>query len=746
MPNYNYDEERTLANLIRTIKRSNINASKKDELSNYVSNIKNGKANNDFFDIDTLETVILDLLDENKTTASLYDYINTIKFLLPYGKDSERYEEIKSLIKSGNIFIDKDLSFIFADSSNYVMFMRILKEKGLLEDKEKFNNIVDFAVNVKPLCINEDIFKGELLSYVNGLVKELDNLEEYKLKRIIEAKKRVGIYPIGEETLSSIAETCQKIMNLSNTFNDLEVKVKTYEETIARKTRSGVNKIDEEFASRIKTMQVDIDSAKEEAITELNLFVEDTKETLRKSANNVYSDILKESEESLRKIRTQLQSVQELSNNELLRITKAKDEVIESIKNNPELQVLLNSPLLKEQLKETIKTMSERKEISISGSETSKKVSEIVIPNEIETVSYRAVPQQDEGTIVIPYGPALKIPELGIDYDILPAFNEKIKFKDRFRIIMDKKHKREDNGEIFHPMIDEIIKDVMEGDLVQLYGPSGTGKTKICNQVASLIGLKVEDDIGLTDKSGVMAWNDPQGKFRITQAFKAALNGSLYLLDEVDLSTSEMLVVVGKLYSDFLEGLYNGYQEYVTFGENTNIPINPNFRMIVAGNTDGLGGDIAYSARRRIDESFLERVRPIFIDYDNRVEEKIFGKYKEWYKYFITFRAACTAYYLQEKHKKNTSIQGNATTRDARAIVRYIEHDSKTVDQIMREQFIQIKDDKYLSFIEDYFAKQYHLGNNITMKPYNESLESAKEIDLAKALVMRIRENKNNGK
>lgn len=744
MPNYNYDEERTLANLIKAIRRTNINASKKDELINYVSNIKAGKANNDFFDVSTLETVILDLLDENKTSANLYDYINTIKFLLPYGEDSERFEEIKSLIKNGNIFIDKDLAYIFTDKANYAMFMRILKEKGLLEDQEKFKNIVDFAVNVKPLCINEDIFKAELLSYVNGLVNELDNIEEYKLKRIIEAKKRVGIYPIGEETLSQIAETCQRIMNLYNTFNDLGIRVKTYEETIANKTRSGVNKIDAEFDSRIRTMQVDIDSAKEEAITQLNTFVDDMKDTISNSASSIYSDILKESEDSLRKIRAQLQSVKELSKDELLRITKAKDDVIESIKNNPELQVLLNSPLLKEQLKQTIKTMSEQKEISVSASGAGT-VSEVVIPQEIETVKIKAI-VPEEGTIIIPYGPALKIPELGIDYKILEAFDEKRKFKDRYRAIMDEKHKREDNGEIFHPMIDEIIADVMEGDLVQLYGPSGTGKTKICRQVASLIGLEVEDDIGLTDKSGVMAWNDPQGKFRITQAFKAALKGSLYLLDEVDLSTSEMLVVVGKLYSDFLEGLYNGYQEYVTFGENTNIPINPNFRMIVAGNTDGLGGDIAYSARRKIDESFLERVRPIFIDYDNRVEEKIFGKYKEWYKYFVTFRAACTAYYLQEKHKKNTSIQGNATTRDARAIVRYIEHDSKSVDQIIREQFVQIKDDKYLSFIEDYFTKQYRISNNLNMKPYNDSLESVKEIDLAKSLVMRIRENRNNGK
>ena len=244
-----------------------------------------------------------------------------------------------------------------------------------------------------------------------------------------------------------------------------------------------------------------------------------------------------------------------------------------------------------------------------------------------------------------------------------------------------------------------------------------------------------------------MGYNDPQGRFRVSQAFKAALNGKMLLIDEIDISTPEMLIVVGKLYSDFLNGLYNGQnQEYVTFGENTNIPINPNFRMIAAGNTDGLGADIAYSSRRKLDESFLERVRPIFIDFDNRVEEKIFGKYKDWYNYFITFRAACSAYYLEEKHKRNASIQGNATTRDARAIVRYIEHDSKTVDQIIREQFVQIKDDKYLSFIENFYANKYRLPNKMSFPDLrNVPLSKVREQDLAKSLVKRIRDNRNNG-
>ena len=91
--------------------------------------------------------------------------------------------------------------------------------------------------------------------------------------------------------------------------------------------------------------------------------------------------------------------------------------------------------------------------------------------------------------------------------------------------------------------------------------------------------------------------------------------------------------------------------------------------MLAAGNTSGEGENEAFSSRGKMDESLQERMTPIFIDYDDRVEERILNKYPEWYQFFVNFRKACLKY---ASSIGQVSAQGIATTRDAAAIRKYI--------------------------------------------------------------------------
>ena len=119
--------------------------------------------------------------------------------------------------------------------------------------------------------------------------------------------------------------------------------------------------------------------------------------------------------------------------------------------------------------------------------------------------------------------------------------------------------------------------------------------------------------------------------------------------------------------------------------------------MLAAGNTSGEGENEAFSSRGKMDESIQERMTPIYVDYDNRVEERILRDYPVWYKFFIDFRDACMDY---SRRVGNDSPQGITTTRDAAAIKKYIDHNSKSVDQVLAEKFIQIKDNNlYCYFI-----------------------------------------------
>ena len=298
-----------------------------------------------------------------------------------------------------------------------------------------------------------------------------------------------------------------------------------------------------------------------------------------------------------------------------------------------------------------------------------------------------------------------------------------------------KKRRREENGEFFHEMVEEVIICIIEGDWVYIWGPSGCGKSFVIKQAASLIGIDLVENGKITDKYSIMAYNDPHGRFRATQSFVALFYGKMLSCDEFDNGNTDTHVVLNELYSGLLDALeyYPKKKRYVTFAEDMTVPVNPNFRMIGAGNTKGEGENQIFSSRGKIDESVLERMTPKEFKYDNNLEKKIFGNFKNWYSLFIKFREACDLY---AKQNGLDTAPGIGTTRDAAAIVKYIKHNSKTVDQIMREKFIQTKERDYLNFLKKKFINFYDLDN----EDYNHftvpnHLGDVDEIVLAKSFV-----------
>ena len=231
-----------------------------------------------------------------------------------------------------------------------------------------------------------------------------------------------------------------------------------------------------------------------------------------------------------------------------------------------------------------------------------------------------------------------------------------------------------------------------------------------------------------------MAYNDPHGRFRATQAFVALVYGKMLSLDEFDNGNTDTQVVLNELYSGLLDVLGNpNKKRYVTFAEDMTVPISPNFRMISAGNTRGGGENQIFSSRGKIDEAVQERMTPKEFKYDNVVEQKIFGNYTNWYEIFIKFREACEIYAKQ--HGLDVA-PGIGTTRDAAAIVKYINHNSKSIDQIMREKFTQTKERDYLSFLKKKFSEFYSLdADSLGKFTEPERLADADTMILAKSFI-----------
>ena len=705
-----FSEQTRIDSLIKIARLINTNYEKEGEVLEYLSKLQKGKINNDFIDDDILEACIKSYLNAKDSTVSFDELKETIKFMLPYAEETEDFESIKSMIlrSSDLIVYDKDLVntklyMLFNDKILYTQFMRILKRTGILENKIIYRNLVDYACNIAPLCMNSSEFSNELISYVNDIQKELGSLDEaklkdYNVKRLVEIKKRRGIYPLDETTLLEISSVLDRVQRIYSTLEDIEIRVRDYEERISLMTARGIEKIDNEAANKIRKLASDIEEVKADLIKRVDDYVLVLKQAMKKTSDEVLAKVLEEASETLNKIKVQAKEITVISNNDLVRMKKQKDEIVEEIKSSPELRNMLTEEDLSSKLKEVLKGV---KNGDISNAPVAN--SEVIIPST----------------------PYIIVPEEKIDYTILKAFDESIPYSERIGMIKDEMTTRQRNGERFQKKTLEIAGALIEGDWPYVYGPSGMGKSYCIEQAAELLGMKSIDNGKITDKYSIMAYNDPHGRFRVTPTYNAVAFGKLLTLDEFDNGNTDSFIIYNNIYSNLLSTLETGKARYITFGENVQTRVHPNFRMISAGNTDGEGENEAYSDRHKIDESVIERMVPIYFDYDNEVEKTILGDYKAWYDIIVKFRSACMAY----SNSTGVYAKGIITTRDASLISKYIRHNSKTVDEVLSQKFVQIKDEAYLNAIAQELRKYYGLTDSriIDLDMSNTRLDSIKD-------------------
>jgi len=134
-----------------------------------------------------------------------------------------------------------------------------------------------------------------------------------------------------------------------------------------------------------------------------------------------------------------------------------------------------------------------------------------------------------------------------------------------------------------------------------------------------------------------------------------------------------------------------------TFPNGDRVKKHSNFRIITAGNTRGNGKSVSHNTRQKLDESVMQRLTPIEIDYDNRIEEKILERYPDWYNFSINFRKALKEIKLDGSDGPN--YNGTITTRDIESIKRYKDDDSFSDEKIIEYEVIENKDIDYLNEI-----------------------------------------------
>ena len=184
---------------------------------------------------------------------------------------------------------------------------------------------------------------------------------------------------------------------------------------------------------------------------------------------------------------------------------------------------------------------------------------------------------------------------------------------------------------IVHSKFDTVLRFVQANEPVFLTGPAGSGKNVLCQQVAKALGLNFYFSNAVTQEYKIPGFTDAMGVFHESQFFKAFKNGGLFMLDEMDASIPEVLIIlnaaIANRYFDFPAPI--GYVE-----------AHPDFRVVAAGNTFGNGADYDYVGRNQLDAASLDRFAQVRVDYDPRIEESCANGDKDLLNFCRKFRAA----------------------------------------------------------------------------------------------------------
>lgn len=165
-----------------------------------------------------------------------------------------------------------------------------------------------------------------------------------------------------------------------------------------------------------------------------------------------------------------------------------------------------------------------------------------------------------------------------------------------------------------HEKFEKILNIVAAGFPVWLMGDAGTGKSVLCEQIAEALDAEYYYSGAILDEfSGLKGFIDANGVKHGTQftaALETAASGKdvVFCMDECDGSTPEVLLVLNNLLS-------GGAVECM----GTCYVMNDHLHIIACGNTNGRGGNNAYT-RSIIDSATLDRFMMVDVDYSPAIE------------------------------------------------------------------------------------------------------------------------------
>lgn len=205
----------------------------------------------------------------------------------------------------------------------------------------------------------------------------------------------------------------------------------------------------------------------------------------------------------------------------------------------------------------------------------------------------------------------------------------KLEFKDAREKLLEeaKKHqtvkleldekKLTDKTKVRHKAFDDVAIVVRNRLNAFLYGPAGSGKSFIAEQVAELLEIPFYS-ISVsyqTSVASLMGYMDATGKYVPSLLREAFEKGGVFCIDEIDAGNQNVIMCLNAVTNS----------DSVAFPDKM-VKKHKDFIAIATANTCGSGSDLQYVGRERIDASTLSRFVRIEIDYDDALEEALIAK------------------------------------------------------------------------------------------------------------------------
>lgn len=649
---------------------------------------------------------------QNTHDFSIYSYYDTLQKaediyhkMFPYGVNTDDFAHLAytfvNFFKPNGLtaaeLFDMTLMSTFSNKQNYVEYMNTITDTKAFT--ECLNHITQYALTVRQYFVDDATYTANMKQITQKLLLS-GNKKSIIDENIQKVEHMAGIYNIDEmDVAKTEAQLVQANALLTHALDILTQADKKSEQLnrIMKDTSETIQSISKRETDLLTSKAL---SAKADITAAYNSFLETQRQEILIQKDVLLGQLFQEAEAKLNELRTMSRAITATANSELVRIntetTTAMDKLSQYIskeehlsevlakaaENNELYDKITKLELLNNQTIEALtKNLESQNNAVASEPNVTKSVSSTALPTSTQVIVTSESTPKEEAPAVIP--------------TVNPLLDPSIPFMQRFQMVKAEKQRRMKLGEHFHEMFDDVITVLMENANPYLIGPSGCGKTFMINQIASILNLDFIDIGYINEEYDILGFQTANGGYSTPNFYRCYKYGKIAFCDELDNGNSRATVKLNSFLSSGTNACYS-------FPNGENVKRHANFRIIAAGNTSGNGADANYNTREKIEESVQQRFTPIYVGYDNAVEEKILGSYTAWYQFVVLFRQATDAW----GNQNDCAASGIITTRDTARIKQYLDNGSLDMARILNYEFIQTKDLEYLAFLSKFMGER----------------------------------------